>query len=113
VDDEVDCVLTGHILFTKKPRGGALRLGEYRYKKLCAGPRRTAPPLGIVRRALNHALKASGLFGLAAVVDDHRFQVVINIIAASQPGGGGRSQVRNYPLCTLEPSIALRPRFVG
>ena len=80
MDDEVECVLTGHVLFPQKPRCGALCLGEYRYKKLCAGACRTTPPLCVVRRALNHALKASGVFGLAAVVDYDRFQIVIDIL---------------------------------
>jgi hypothetical protein len=82
VDDEVDCVLTGHVLFTEKPRCGALCLGEYRYKKLCACCT-TAPPFRIVSSALNHTLKAGGLFGLAAVVDYIRFQVVIEITSSS------------------------------
>ena len=60
VNDEVDGVLAGHVLLTEKPRGGALCLSEYCYKTLCAGPCRT-PPLCIVRRALDYALKASGL----------------------------------------------------
>src|ERR1700719_3170400 len=64
VDDEVDCVLTGHVLLAEKLCGRALCLGEYRYKKLCAGPCRTTPPLCIERRALLHALKASGPLGL-------------------------------------------------
>jgi hypothetical protein len=38
MDDEVDCLLTGHVLLTEQPRGGALCLGEYRHKKLSAGP---------------------------------------------------------------------------
>jgi len=82
VNDEVEGVVAGHVLLTKKPRGGALCLGEYRYKKLCAGACRTTPPLCVVRRALNHALKASGVFGLAAVVDYDRFQIVIDILTS-------------------------------
>jgi hypothetical protein len=60
-NDEVDCVLTGHVLLTEKPRGVALSLGEYRHKKLRAGPIRTTPPLCVERRAL----KASGVLGIA------------------------------------------------
>jgi hypothetical protein len=81
VNDEIEGVLAGHILLTEKARGGAVCLGEYRYKKFCTGPCRTTPPLCIVRRALNHALKASSVFGLAAaVVDYDRFQIVIDIM---------------------------------
>src|SRR5439155_14778999 len=45
----------------------------------CAGPVRKTPPLRVVRRALKHALKAGGRLGLAAVVDCHVYQVVIEI----------------------------------
>jgi hypothetical protein len=65
VDDEVDGVLTGHVLLTEKPRDVPLSLGEYRHKKLRAGPIRTTPPFCVERRALNHALKASGVLGNA------------------------------------------------
>ena len=78
-DDEIEGVLAGHVLFIEKPRGGALRLGEYRKKKLCARPV-SAPPFCIVVRTLKHALKAGRPFRLAAVVDYPRFQVVVDIM---------------------------------
>jgi hypothetical protein len=54
---------------TANSRGGALCLGEYGHKKLCADPVRMPPPLRIV----HHALKASGMLKLAAVVDHQCF----------------------------------------